>query len=363
MQRLHVRSQSTKPVEGFTVDDLAAKLGMKDSDEPTKGHEGETGVMLGSWKDIKPGMLQSFLRASEEAAAAPPLMTKAADYTQYYHSRKSSQRMRVIPEATRSQTTSVQSRTDTGVDRSDLMSLLATTTKRSTACGASRFTGVSQSEAVFSDPLEDWGFSFIADPDRDIAASLSFLDPSTEMDSGYLPTATRGMYVLDDRGVCKAIVCYPIGTGRCVDEILRLVDSLQISTNCPFIGTPADWKWGERVVLMPGVSQDIAEEDLGFMNVEMATVAVNDANLGPKAPVEEAASQKEKEAALDNLKGVTLPYLIFLDQPDNLPRSLLSTRSKTMELAQPGESPTTRSFRSAINNLLTAKSLRQLGRQ
>ena len=82
----------------------------------------------------------------------------------------------------------------------------------------------------------------------------------------------RGSYLLDPDFIVRAFTVYPISNGRCVTETLRMLDSLQLTTACPFVGTPASWHKGKRVVLMPGVDEELATESLGFTNVTAAEI-------------------------------------------------------------------------------------------
>ena len=116
----------------------------------------------------------------------------------------------------------------------------------------------------------------ISDADRRISQKLGFLDPADyehneRFDSVALPV--RGSYLLDPDFVVRAFTVYPISNGRCVTETLRMLDSLQLTTACPFVGTPASWHKGKRVVLMPGVDEELATESLGFTNVTAAEIS------------------------------------------------------------------------------------------
>ena len=57
----------------------------------------------------------------------------------------------------------------------------------------------------------------------------------------------------------KLMVAYPASTGRNVDELLRVIDSLQLTANHQ-LATPANWRQGEDVIIVPGVSDTAARE-------------------------------------------------------------------------------------------------------
>ena len=54
--------------------------------------------------------------------------------------------------------------------------------------------------------------------------------------------------------VSQAVICYPTSTGRNFDEVLRLIDSLQLTAGRSDVVTPVDWKVGEEVIVKPGSS-------------------------------------------------------------------------------------------------------------
>ena len=116
-------------------------------------------------------------------------------------------------------------------------------------------------------------YPFVSDAGQRISQQLGFLDPADyreSLDSVAVPV--RGSYLLDPDFIVRSFSVYPISNGRCVDETLRMLDSLQLTTACPFVGTPASWHKGERVVLMPGVDTELATETLGFTNVNAAEI-------------------------------------------------------------------------------------------
>jgi len=67
----------------------------------------------------------------------------------------------------------------------------------------------------------------------------------------------RSVFVIDPKQAIRATFTYPASTGRNFDEILRLIDSLQL-TDSHKVATPANWKDGDDVVILPSI-QDPAE--------------------------------------------------------------------------------------------------------
>jgi alkyl hydroperoxide reductase subunit AhpC len=95
-------------------------------------------------------------------------------------------------------------------------------------------------------------FPILADPDRKIAELYDLIHPNAST------TATvRTVYWIDPQHKIRATLTYPASTGRNFDELLRVIDSLQL-TDSHKVATPADWKDGDDVVIVPSI-QDPAE--------------------------------------------------------------------------------------------------------
>lgn len=95
-------------------------------------------------------------------------------------------------------------------------------------------------------------FPMIADPDRAVATLYDMLHPAAEL------TATvRSVFVIGPDHTIKLLLTYPASTGRNFAEILRVLDSLQLTAQYA-VATPADWRQGEDVVISPALSDDEA---------------------------------------------------------------------------------------------------------
>ncbi len=71
-------------------------------------------------------------------------------------------------------------------------------------------------------------------------------------------TATvRSLFIIGPDKAVKLIITYPASTGRNFVEVLRVIDSLQLTANHS-VATPADWKHGEDVIIVPAVSTEDA---------------------------------------------------------------------------------------------------------
>jgi thioredoxin-dependent peroxiredoxin len=107
-------------------------------------------------------------------------------------------------------------------------------------------------------------FPIIGDENREIALAYDMIHPNASL------TATvRSLFVIAPDKTIKLIITYPASTGRNFQEILRVIDSLQLTANYS-VATPADWKDGEDVVVVPAIkTEDIpAKFPKGFKAVK-----------------------------------------------------------------------------------------------
>jgi alkyl hydroperoxide reductase subunit AhpC len=97
-------------------------------------------------------------------------------------------------------------------------------------------------------------FPLIADHDKTVANLYGMIHPNAS------DTMTvRSVYVIDANHKLRLQLTYPASTGRNFDEILRTIDSLQLTDKFK-VATPADWKKGEDVIIVPSVSNEQAKE-------------------------------------------------------------------------------------------------------
>jgi len=107
-------------------------------------------------------------------------------------------------------------------------------------------------------------FPIIADPDRKIAEAYDMIHPNASVNA-----TVRSLFIIAPDKTVKLIITYPASTGRNFVEILRVIDSLQLTANYS-VATPADWKDGEDVVVVPAIkTEDIpAKFPKGFTIVK-----------------------------------------------------------------------------------------------
>lgn len=110
------------------------------------------------------------------------------------------------------------------------------------------------------------GFPIIADEKRNVAELYGMLDPD-EKDSQGLPLTCRAVFIVDDEKRLKASILYPATTGRNFDEILRVIDSLQLTKKYN-VATPVNWRPGKDCMLQPSVSEGEAKEKYGGFRLE-----------------------------------------------------------------------------------------------
>jgi alkyl hydroperoxide reductase subunit AhpC len=90
-------------------------------------------------------------------------------------------------------------------------------------------------------------FPILADSDRKVSQLYDMIHPEADN------TATvRSVFVIDPAKKIRLIITYPASTGRNFDEILRVIDSLQL-TEYHSVATPVDWKDGQDVVIVPSL--------------------------------------------------------------------------------------------------------------
>lgn len=95
-------------------------------------------------------------------------------------------------------------------------------------------------------------FPILADADRQVSELYDLIHPNASA------TATvRSVFFIDPKKTIRATLTYPASTGRNFDELLRVVDSLQLTDGYK-VATPANWKDGDDVVILPSL-QDPAE--------------------------------------------------------------------------------------------------------
>jgi alkyl hydroperoxide reductase subunit AhpC len=98
------------------------------------------------------------------------------------------------------------------------------------------------------------GFPIVADEDRKVSLLFDFIHPNASA------TATvRSLVIIGPDKTVKLIITYPASTGRNFVEVLRVLDSLQLTANYS-VATPANWKEGEDVIVVPAVSTEDAQK-------------------------------------------------------------------------------------------------------
>ncbi|NRA56799.1 MAG: peroxiredoxin [Phycisphaerales bacterium] len=119
------------------------------------------------------------------------------------------------------------------------------------------------------DPLEshlDWAgdieetqgvalnFPLIADDDRRVSDAYGMIHPSADN-----TMTVRSVFIIGPDKTVKLTLTYPASTGRNFDELLRVIDSLQLTATHK-LATPANWQHGEDCIIVPAVSNDEARE-------------------------------------------------------------------------------------------------------
>jgi alkyl hydroperoxide reductase subunit AhpC len=97
-------------------------------------------------------------------------------------------------------------------------------------------------------------FPLVADPDREIADLYGMIHP--QADDSF---TVRSVFVIGPDKKVKLTLTYPASTGRNFEEILRIIDSLQLTADHS-VATPVNWQQGEDVIIVPSLSDEEARE-------------------------------------------------------------------------------------------------------
>lgn len=116
----------------------------------------------------------------------------------------------------------------------------------------------------------DFPFPIVADEARDLAVKFGMLDANEDVDSETAKTV-RALFIISPDKRVRLSMHYPVSCGRNVDEILRCIDSLQLTDRLKIVATPANWTPGEKVMILPGVDQTEIDKIFpkGLEEVEM----------------------------------------------------------------------------------------------
>lgn len=93
-------------------------------------------------------------------------------------------------------------------------------------------------------------FPILADKDRKVSTLYDFIHPNASETS-----TVRSLLIIDPNKKVRLIITYPASTGRNFNEILRVIDSLQLTDNYK-VATPANWQDGEDVVIVPSIKDE-----------------------------------------------------------------------------------------------------------
>ena len=93
-------------------------------------------------------------------------------------------------------------------------------------------------------------FPILADGDRKVSQLYDMIHPNASE-----TLTVRSLFVIDPKKKVRLIITYPASTGRNFDEVLRVIDSLQLTDNYS-VATPGNWKDGEDVVIVPSLKDE-----------------------------------------------------------------------------------------------------------
>ena len=127
-------------------------------------------------------------------------------------------------------------------------------TKRNTKVIALSVDGLESHKSWIGDINETQqtvvNFPIIADQDRKVSALYDMIHPNSNENF-----TVRSVFIVGPDKKIKLMITYPASTGRNFDELLRVIDSLQLTANYS-VATPANWKQGEDVVVAPAIKTE-----------------------------------------------------------------------------------------------------------
>ncbi|MES2356622.1 MAG: peroxiredoxin [Pseudomonadota bacterium] len=91
-------------------------------------------------------------------------------------------------------------------------------------------------------------FPILGDPDRKVSNLYDMIHPNSNE-----TLTVRSVFIIDPKKKIRALITYPASTGRNFDEILRVIDSLQLTDNFS-VATPVNWKDGDDVIIVPSLT-------------------------------------------------------------------------------------------------------------
>ena len=98
-------------------------------------------------------------------------------------------------------------------------------------------------------------FPLIADDDRKVAELYDMIHPNADEKA-----TVRSVFVIGPDKKIKLTLTYPASTGRNFNELIRVIDSLQL-TAYNKVATPANWEQGDDCVILPSISNDVADKE------------------------------------------------------------------------------------------------------
>ncbi|KAL5273528.1 PRDX6 family protein [Megaselia abdita] len=101
--------------------------------------------------------------------------------------------------------------------------------------------------------LSSFDYPIIGDDKRELAVQLNMLDKD-EIGKDGIPLTCRAVFIVDSNKKLRLSILYPASTGRNFDEILRVIDSLQMTDQCK-VATPVDWKQGGDCMVLPTIKE------------------------------------------------------------------------------------------------------------
>jgi len=105
-------------------------------------------------------------------------------------------------------------------------------------------------------------YPILADHDRHVSTLYGMLDQTNLEKATGMPVTVRSVFIIDTNRKIRTIITYPASCGRNFDEILRVVDSLQLTDRVK-VATPANWRKGDDAIVLASIDNAKAKEMFG----------------------------------------------------------------------------------------------------
>ena len=132
-------------------------------------------------------------------------------------------------------------------------------------------------------------FPVIADRSGEIARQYGMISNTINV-----AATVRNVYIIDDKGIIRTILIYPMNVGRCIPEILRVIEALQ-TADCNEAATPANWIYGDPVIMSAPATYNELKERKKNIEIENNGLSWYLSFKEPKCNIKNSNNEFEKK--------------------------------------------------------------------